>query len=138
MPTSIREQILAAVTTAVSGEYGVPAPESERDLPLTIVQDGPEEASTDAYGYTAVLLPLAVGKVAAATSTDKDVMRAQGNELLAGTIVEMFVDETFGGLADGVEYTGGGIQAEVGKFIFSEAQFVIRYHTVRGDPYTIE
>jgi len=39
MPTPIREQLLAAITTAVGGEYGIPAPEDERDLPVTIVQD---------------------------------------------------------------------------------------------------
>jgi hypothetical protein len=50
----------------------------------------------------------------------------------------MFADETFGALADGIEYTGGGIQTEVGKFVFAEAQFTVSYHYVRGDPFTID
>jgi len=138
VPTSVREQVIAAIITATGGEYGVPAPESERDLPITIVEDGLEEASTDAYGYTNVLMPVAIGKAEAATSSEKDTMRQQANELLAGIITTMFTDETFGGLADGVEYNSGSIATEVGKFCFAEAQFTVRYHTVRGDPYTID
>lgn len=138
MPTAIREQILAAITTAVSGEYGIPAPESERDLPVTIVQDGQDEAETTTYNQTNVLMPVAIASAAAATSHDKDTMRAQANALLAGIITTMFADETFGDLADGIEYTGGGIQTEVGKFVFAEAQFTVRYHFVRGDPFTID
>lgn len=138
MPVSIREQIIDAVTTAVGGEYGIPAPESERDLPVIIVQDGPDEAETDAYNNQLCLMPVAIGSAALATSSDRDTMRAQANELLASLIDTMFADETFGGLADGVEYTGGGIQTEASKFCFAEARFTIRYHHVRGDPYTID
>jgi len=138
MPTSIREQLLAAITTAVSGEYGIPAPESERDLPVTIVQDGPDEAETTTYNQTNVVMPIAIGSAAVATSSDKDTMRAQANALLAGIITTMFADETFGALADGIEYTGGGIQAEVGKFVFAEARFSVRFHFLRGDPFTID
>lgn len=138
MPTAIREQILAAITTAVSGEYGIPAPESERDLPVTIVQDGADEAETTTYNQTNVLMPVAIASAASATSHDKDIMRDEANALLAGIITTMFADETFGDLADGIEYTGGGIQTEVGKFVFAEAQFTVRYHFIRGDPFTIE
>lgn len=138
MPTAIREQILAAITTAVSGEYGIPAPESERDLPVTIVQDGQDEAETTTYNQTNVLMPVAIASAASAASHDKDTMRAQANALMASIITTMFADETFGDLADGIEYTGGGIQTEVGKFVFAEAQFTVRYHFVRGDPFTID
>ncbi|MEE4250697.1 MAG: hypothetical protein V2I38_08920 [Alcanivoracaceae bacterium] len=138
MPTPVREQILAAITTAVSGEYGIPAPEDERDLPVTIVQDGQEEAETTTYNQTNVLMPVAIASAAAATSSDKDTMREQANALLSSIITTMFTDETFGDLADGIEYTGGGIQTEVGKFVFAEAQFTVRYHYLRGDPFTID
>ena len=138
MPTAIREQLLSAITTAVGGEYGTPAPESERDLPITIVQDGPDAAEDDIYNQTNLLMPLAIASAESATSTDRDAMRTQAHALLASIITTMFADETFGGLADGVEYTGGGVQTEVGKFVFAEAQFTVRYHHLRGDPYTID
>jgi hypothetical protein len=136
MSVSVREQVIAAITTAVGGEYGVPAPELERDLPVCIVQDGQETSSPDNYGSDVIEIPIAVAKAAAAVSTDKGAMRAQANELLASIRADMFADETFGGLVDGVDYTGGGIQTELAKICFAEAQFTVRYHTVRGDPYT--
>jgi len=138
VPTSIREQLLSAITTAVGGEYGIPAPEDERDLPVTIVEDQPEQASDDQYNLSNILMPVVVARAAQAADNDRDAMRAQANELLASIKSEMFADESFGNLADGVQYTGGGIQTEVGRFVFAEAQFTVRYHTVRGDPYTID
>lgn len=138
MPTSIREQILAAVATATSAEYGVPAPENERDLPITIMEDGQETVESDAYGHSLVELPVVVASAAVAVDNDGDAMRAQANALLASLVSAMFTDETFGGLAERTEYTAGAIQTEIGKFVFAEAQFLIRYTHLRGDPFTIE
>lgn len=138
MPIPIREQLLSAITTAVGGVYDVPAPEDERDAPLTVVADDIEESAVGAYGEQAILLPVTVGRAELATGTDRDELRAQAHLMLAGIIEQMFADQTFGELADGVDYTGGGIQTEVGKFIFAEAQFSVRYHTVRGNPYLID
>lgn len=136
MPVSIREQILAAITTAVGGEYGVPAPETERDLPITIVQDGTDTAIDDVYGQTNIEMFVAIADARPATTRDRDAIRTQANDLLAGIVQTMHVDETFGGLADGISYNGGGIQTELGKFVFAEAQFTVRFHHDRGDPYT--
>ena len=138
MPTSIREKIIAAITTAVGGEYDIPAPEDSRDLPVTIVRDLPEQAADDQYGISNMIIPVAIARAQAANSHDREAMRIQGNDIHAQLIAEMFADETFGNLADGIEYTGGGIEAEVGMFVAAEVQFNIRYHTVRGDPYTID
>lgn len=138
-PVSIREQIMAALIAAVSGEYGTPAPEDERDLPITIVQEtGLDVATQDEYGFTNVEIPVSVASAVIAASNDRDAMRAQANELLASIISTVFADAPLGALVDGIQYTGGGIQTELGKFVFAEAQFSVRYHTVRGDPYTIE
>ena len=68
MPTPIREQLLAAITTAVGGEYGIPAPEDERDLPVTIVQDGTDEAGAQ-YGISDWITPVAVATAQAAVDT---------------------------------------------------------------------
>ena len=138
MPTSIREQLLDAITTAVGGEYGVPAPETERDLPVCIVEDSEEVSTPTEYGYDSILMTVAIAKAAVAVDTDKGAMRAQANELLASIRADVFADETFGGLAEGVDYAGGGIQTELAKICFAEAQFTVRYQTVRGDPYTID
>lgn len=138
MPTSIREQLLSAITTAVGGKYDIPAPESERDMPVTIVRDEVEEASSDAYGATYIVLPVVIGKAETVSNLDQNAMREQAHSLHAAIITAMHTDETFGGLADSVEYITGGIETEVGKFVFAEAQFNVRYHHVRGDPFTID
>ena len=134
MPTSIREQLLASIGTAVGGSYNLPVPEDERDLPACLVEDEDETAEDSPYGYTLISLPVIVAKMAAATSTDREVMRGEANALLASIITAMHADEKFGGLARSVTYTGGGIATEVG-IVFAEASFTVQYQYERGDPY---
>jgi hypothetical protein len=103
------------------------------------VEEGEDAAENDQYGITNIEMPVAIAKAAAAApQASRALLRAQANELLAQIITAMFSDETFTGLADGVQYTGGGILTEIGKLVFAEAQFTVRYHHVRGDPYTID
>lgn len=131
MTAPVRERLLAAILTATGGEYGVSAPEDERDLPLTIVQDGTDTASTN-YDYTACAMPVSIARAEVATGSTRDALRAQAHNALAALMAAMHTDETFGGLAVGVDYTGGGIQTELGKFVFAEASFVVRYQHLRG------
>lgn len=137
MTVCIREQLLAAITAAVVGQYGIPAPEDERDLPVTIVQEGRDEAVTR-YGSVEVTTPVTVVRAEQSTSHEPAELRAQANELLAWIVTAVCADETFGGLAVGVDYVGGGIQSEVGKFVFAQASFSVRWRHAHGDPYQIE
>lgn len=132
MADLVRERLLAKILTAVGGEYGLPTPEDERDLPVTIVQDGTDEASTT-YDATQCVMPLNVARAEAAASTDRDAMRQQAHAALKALLAAMFTDETFDGLAVGIDYTGGGIQAE-GRLVFAEAAFRVRYQHLRGQP----
>jgi hypothetical protein len=133
MTAPVRERLIAAILTATGGAYGVPAPEDERDLPLTLVQDGTDTAANN-YDYTACPMPLSIARAEVATGSTRDALRAQAHDALAALITAMHTDETFGGLAVGVDYTGGGIQAELGKFVFAEASFTVRYQHLRGQP----
>lgn len=137
MTVPVREQLLAAVTTAVGGVYRVPTPEDERDLPLTFVQDSSDDVGQD-YDYTVVVTPVAVARAELAVAADKAAQRAQANQMLAGLVQAMHADETFGGLAQGVELVGQGIQTELGKFVFAEASFRVRWRHVRGNPWLAE
>ena len=130
---SIREQLIAAILVATGGDYGVPAPEDERDLPVTIVQDGSDSA-TQSYDYTLCSMPMNVARAELASGNNRDALRIQAHAALSSLITAMHTDETFGGLAVGVDYTGGGIQTEVGKFVFAEASFTVRYQHLRGQP----
>ena len=132
MADLVRERLLANILTAVGGEYGLVAPEDDRDLPVTIVQDGTDEVSAN-YDATVCTMPLNVARAEAAASTDRDTLRQQAHTALKALIVAMFTDETFDGLAVGIDYTGGGIEVD-GKFVFAEAAFRVRYQHLRGQP----
>jgi len=86
MPVSIREQLVAAITTAVGGEFGVPDSEDLRDLPVCIVDDGEEIAEDTVYGQTNIELPIVVAKAAEASSHNRDTMRqeAVGPDVISG------------------------------------------------------
>lgn len=131
MPTAIEDQILAAIQTAVSGEYGQ-FPQQFRSLPATRVLADDNTAADNQYGETACTLPLVVARAEEATSTAPSDMRAQGSAIIAALVSAMFADETFGGLADNIEYLGGGRGFD-GKTVFGSAQFNIYYRTERGD-----
>jgi len=135
----VRERLLAAIVLATGGVYGVPAPEDERDMPLTLVVDGTDTAQEN-YDMTQWAMPLTLGRAELATSTtgDRTAMRAQAHDALATLLTAMHTDPTFGGLATGVDTTGGGIQQEAGKFIFAEATFTVRYQHLRGQPAVLE
>jgi len=134
MVDSVRETIINAILTCTGGQYGLVAPEDERDLPITIVQDG-FDTITASYDMQQGAMPITVARAEAAISSNRDTMRVQANAALAAIVLAMHADETFGGLAIGLDYTGGGISAEVGKFVFAEATFVVRYEHARGYPF---
>lgn len=137
MTASVRERLLAAITTAVGGVYRVPTPDDERDLPLTFVQDGNDDVETD-YDFTKLLMPVAVARAELACSSDRAAQRTEANAALAALIVAMYTDETFGGLAQGITLVGQGIQTELGKYVFAEASFQVKYQHLRGDPAATE
>ena len=137
MALSIREQILDAITTVVGGKYGVPAPVDERDLPQTVVDDGQDTISAE-YDTSRIETPVVIARAEKATGSTNEELRTQANAIYASIIQEVGADETFSGLADEAEPTGGLIIAEVGKFVEAQVVFTIRFHHLRGDPYTIE
>jgi hypothetical protein len=132
MSEPVRERLLSAIITAVGGEYGLTAPEDERDLPVTIVQDDADEATTS-YDTTLCVMPLAVARAEAVTGATRALQRKQAHAALAAIVTAMHADSTFGGLATGVDYTGGGIQIDA-HMVFAEAQFRVRYQHQRGAP----
>jgi len=129
---AVRETLLAAILTAVGGSYGLAAPEDDRDMPVTIVQDGTDENAAS-YDTTLCLMPLNVARAELATSTHRDAARQQAHAALQTLVARMHADETFGGLATGIDYTGGGIEID-GKLVFAEAVFRVRYQHARGQP----
>lgn len=140
MPDSIRQRLKTNLATALGGEWGLPAPTDERDLPFTSLDNGSETASA-AFDSMFCEITLTVARAAVATSPTASVLNAEAEALQAAIHIELCgasVDQTFGDLADEVTYLGGGTAVEMGKFIWGLAEFSVKYHHVRGDPYTIE
>jgi hypothetical protein len=132
--TSIREQILAAICTAVSGTYALETPDDDRDLPVTAVLDEPETATAN-YGCSEITMPVVVARVEKADSRESAAMRSQCNAILAALITEMGQAEALKPLVDSVFYQTGFIQAEAGKYCLAQATFTVQYQTVLGDPF---
>ena len=128
-----RETLINAIMSAVGGQYGLPSPEDARDLPITIVQDSPDDASPN-YDATVCVMPINIGRAEAATNSNRDAMRQQAHAALQKIIKDVHAGGTFSGLADLVEYIGGGIEAEAGTMVFAEARFLVRYKHLRGQP----
>jgi len=137
VPVSIREQVLAAVCTAVGGTYALDTPDDDRDLPLTAVQEEPESAEAN-YSSSNITMPVVIARAEATTSRAANQMRIQCNAIHAALIAEMAASTALGNLVDSVFYTTGFIQAEAGKYCLAQTTFTIQYHTVLGDPFTIE
>ncbi|MEM1191558.1 MAG: hypothetical protein AAGI72_23705 [Pseudomonadota bacterium] len=144
MPVSIKDQITAAVQAAVGGEYGFPAADDKRDLPSTRVVEDDETSSDSAYGYSVRQLPFVIAKAevpvdrlpSQSREEYQDVMRARCNEMQASIEVALMADPTVKSLVESIEYTGGSIAIELGQLCFAESEFLVTFHTVKGDPYT--
>lgn len=137
MTDSVRERLLSAIVAATNGKYASSIPEDERDLPVTVVQDGTDSASTS-YDTTRLVMPVNVARAELAVAgASLDANRAQAHAAHAALITAMFADETFGGLARQIDYTGGGISMD-GNFVFAEAAFQVTYQHVRGQPAALE
>ena len=134
MTDSVRERLLAAITTASMGEYGEYIAVDD-ELPLTVVADGDDQATTNQYGITNCVMPVTLARAEKAVSTGKAARRTQAHAALAGLIQKMFLDATFGALAAKLEYTGGGIQTEgAGGVLSVQAYFSVTYQHLAGNP----
>lgn len=137
MSDPIRERLLAAIVTATAGEYGEYIAVDD-ELPVTVVADGDDSASTDVYGITSCTVPVTVARAEKAASTDKGARRKQAHLSLAALVVQVFADPTFGALAHRLEYTGCAIQTEgAGGVITVQAYFSATYRHMAGDPFTL-
>lgn len=137
MTDCIRERLLAAMVVASAGEYGEYI-STEEELPVTVLVDGDDNASTDSYGTTTNLMPVTVARAEKAASAGKAAKRTQAHAALAALITKMFADPSFGGLATKLEYTGCAIQTEGAASVLSvQAFFSVTYRHVAGDPFTL-
>lgn len=134
MTNSVRERLLSAITTACGAEYGEYIAVDD-ELPVTVVADGDDTASTNQYGITTNIMPLTVARAEKAGSTGKAARRTQAHTALTALVQAAFVDPTFGALAHKLEYTGCSIQTEdAGGVLSVQAFFSVTYQHLAGNP----
>lgn len=137
MPDCVRERLLAAMVVASQGEYGEYIAKDD-ELPMTVLVDGDDAASTNQYGITSNVMPVTVARSEKASGTDKAARRTQAHAALAALMQRMFADTTFGGLASALDYTGCAIQTEgAGAVLTVQAFFSVTYQHLVGDPFTL-
>ena len=136
MSVSIREQLLQAIADRVGATRALPS-YSQKDLPLTVLVDGAEESTPNSYGMESVQMEAVLARIVAANTTKED-WRTEANEQMAQMIVSAFAgDDTFGGLAEGMDYAGGSveeIQDGARGYIVTIA-LIVRYTFLHGNPF---
>ena len=140
MSLPIREQILQALATRVSAQRGLEGYDLD-DLPLTVMIEGEESEGDSDYDLTRLVLPVTIARAIEQTGIKGDAWYTAANTALADLIKEAYgSDETFGGLADGMDYTGGstGVLTDGAKGVMVQTFFNIRYAFAHGNPYTRE
>lgn len=135
MTTSIREQLIAAVCTAMGAQYGAYV-DDQTAMPVTVVVDGTDSAS-NTYDLTTVSMPISVGRAEAVTAhAAPETQRTQANAALAKLITDMHAGGDFGGLCRSCEYTGGELEYHGDTHIVALANFTLTYQHARGNPST--
>lgn len=138
MPTPIREQILQAITTRVSGTRGLEQYD-EQDLPFTVVIESDDTAEESDYDFVRVTMPVTIGRAKKVDGNKSDDWYTQGNTDLADVIKEVYAGgDDLGGLADGIDYTGGSVDVltDGARGVIVQAFFNVRFTFLHGNPYS--
>ena len=143
----IREQIIQALAARVGATRRL-AMYDERDLPITVLQEGDDTAAEGLYGMTNVSTSISIARAIRMTGVKDDDWYTQLNVALADLIAEVFdsgedpeeeqepdgLDE----LIHGIEYVSGSVDlltdAGVGAGVAVTVN--VRYSFVHGNPYS--
>ena len=143
MPTPVREDVLAAVKTALDGVAGATAyrnqylPLKQAELPALVLFDGDEFSDADSTGVTIHTMTIDV-EITATGATIGTTL----NDLYAKTVVALTADVTLGGFSFDVRETGMELteidDSRASTLVaIATVSFEIDYLTAENDPYTI-
>lgn len=138
MALPIRERVLQALAARLNAVRGLEQYD-ERDLPLTVIVEGEENADDGDYDLVRVTLPVTIARVSKFLGAKDDEWHQQANADFAALIKEVYTGgEDLGGLAQGIDYTGGGIDvvSDGARGTMVQAFFNIRYAFTHGDPFS--
>jgi hypothetical protein len=145
MPTSIREQVMAALKAQLAGLAGVTVERNRAEefpadkLPALNLIDGGHAAGHGVHGLTGYLLTATIEGFAQAATGEAAATAL--NDLYA-KVVDLFdPDATLGGLVLRVDETRLEVELDRGTPEEPQAAFSLdlelEFHTRPGDPYTL-
>ena len=140
MSLPIRERILQALAIRLDAQRGLEGYDLS-ELPITILVEGGDEAQEDDYDMTRVAMPVTVARAVAKSGLKTDAWYEDANIELAQMVVDAFgSDETFGGLAQGMDYAGGevGVLTDGAQGYTAQISLIIRYAFLHGNPFANE
>ncbi len=138
MSLPIREQIIRNLAARVGASRRLEMYD-ERDLPITVLQEGDDQAAETGYDMTQVSMSISVARAIPMTGVKGDAWYTELNDALADLIVELYTGgDDIGGLAQGIDYVSGSVDlvtdASAGAGVAVTVN--VRYAFVRGNPYS--
>jgi hypothetical protein len=137
---SVRERIIRKLAARVGAGRNLDSYDA-RDLPITVLVTGDDEAFETAYSMTRVTMPVTIARAIALTGVKGDDWHSAAEAALAELITEAFDtahDDDLADLVDGIDYTGGGaeILTDGAKGAAVQISLGVRYAFVHGNPYS--
>ena len=138
MSLPIREQIIRNLAARVGATRRLEMYD-ERDLPITVLQEGDDQAAETGYDMTQVSMSISVARAIPMGGVKSDRWYTELNTALAKLIVELYTGgDDIGGLAQGMDYVSGSVDlvtdASAGAGVAVTVN--VRYATVHGNPYS--
>jgi len=138
MSLPIRERILRELVRRTRARRRLESYD-ERDLPLTVLQEGDDSAVEGLYGMTQVATQVLVARAVNMTGVKGDDWHAELNTALANLIKEIFKGGNgIEGLKFELNYVSGGIglPTDASKGSGVAVTVNVRYAFVYGNPYS--
>ena len=138
MSLPIREQIIQALAARVGATRRL-AMYDERDLPITVLQEGDDTAAEGLYGMTNVSTSISIARAIRMDGVKDDSWYTELNTALADLIVELYAGgDDIGGLAHGMDYVSGSVDllTDGGVGAGVAVTVNVRYSFVHGNPFS--
>ena len=139
MTLPIREQIIRALAARVGASRRL-ASYDERDLPITVLQEGDDNRADGLYGMTNVTMSVSVARAIRMEGVKSDAWYTALNDALATLITEVFTagEDESEDLRFELEYASGSVDllTDGGVGAGVAVTVNVRYAFVHGNPYS--
>ena len=133
MADILREQIIQKLLKVTNSRYGTPGGVDDDELPICILDDFDDLVEPDAYDQWVHTMSIVIAHANAVEYSDPDKMRRAAHKEIEKILSAIYADETLDGMVEHIELTGLNVQTEAARFVFSQVNLTVTYHTSRGD-----